>query len=62
VGIYREEAAMVLVRCAVCDDYLGEDVDPLLAVDIENHMRLLHPDSPRLTAAEIADAPVEVRD
>jgi len=53
---------MVLVRCAVCDDYLGEDTDPLLAVDIENHMRLLHPDQPRLTASEIAKAPVEIID
>lgn len=53
---------MVLVRCAVCDDYLAEDVDPMLPLEIENHMRLMHPDQARLLASEIANAPVEIED
>lgn len=56
--IVREEAVMVLIRCVNCDDYLGEDADPMLPFDIENHMRIVHPTLPQVPAR--ADAPVVV--
>lgn len=53
--IVREEAVM-LVRCVNCDDYLGDDADPMLAFDIENHMRVVHPTLPRIAVRDDAPA------
>lgn len=43
----------MLEQCPKCGDYIGESNDPMLPWLIEDHMRLLHPDMPRVSPDQL---------